>query len=67
MNDPRPKWVLSLLAAVRSSLWRRLAIGAGTFTGIEAFMAALQIFLGIEPTADGLRVMPAYEWMLAEH
>jgi putative nucleotidyltransferase with HDIG domain len=34
MNDPRPKWVLSLLAAVRSPVWWRLAIGAGTLIAL---------------------------------
>ncbi len=41
MNGPRPKWVLSLLAAVRSPLWRRLAIGAGTFVALT-FISGLQ-------------------------
>ena len=52
MNPPRPKWVLSLRAALRSQLWRRLAIGAGTFvaltltTGIQYLAPHLELTEG---------------------
>src|SRR3990170_6756504 len=58
MNDPRPKWVLSLLAAVRSPLWWRLAIGAGTFialtliTGIQYLTPRLELTEGQVSSRD---------------
>jgi len=51
MSD-RPKWVLSLSAAIHSPLWWRLVIGAGTFlaltliTGIQYLAPRLELIAG---------------------